>query len=137
MFGLFFFQVIILGQSSYVSKKIVLLETQTKIDTNSIAIKDFSVLDSINNPISDSLFTIDFVNSTLTWKGNLPATITLNYRILSLDLLKKYAHKDINQIHTKDSNSILVPNLFSSKKNISFYTWLTNKGTAKIFRLCS
>ncbi len=117
LLGLVFFQVIILGQSSFVSKKILLLDFQTKIDTNIIAVKDFTIVDSLNKPIADSLFEVDFVNGILTWKGSLPHTVNVRYRILSFDLLKKYAHKDINQIHSRDSNSILVPNLFSSKKS--------------------
>lgn len=94
-----------------------LTQFQTKIDTSIIAIRDFQITDSLLNPIPDSIYEMDFVNSNLTWKSSLPYTVVLSYRILSFDLLKKYAHKDIEQIHKKDSNSILVPNLFSSKRS--------------------
>jgi len=74
------------------------------IDSNIIQLDSLSIVPSsfrlFNNgkAIQDSLYEMDGISSTLTWKGKLPITLRVEYVLLSINFSKVYSNKDTSLI---------------------------------------
>ena len=87
-----------LHSSGQKTSKLFVLDTSTiKLDSLSIAPNSFEVYDG-EVLVSDSLYSLDFSSSTLTWKGSLPVTLKVSYHTFSVDLSKRYSNKDTSLI---------------------------------------
>ena len=80
-----------------VSKTITIDSVFFELDSLSISPNSFLILKN-KRPVSDSLYELNSINSTLTWKGEIPVNLQVEYVLLSIDFSKIYQNKDTSQI---------------------------------------
>ncbi len=85
------------GQSNLRIKKLILKDTVVKLDTLSISPIDF-VIKKQGEEVSILNYKINYVKAELTWKSSKIDTIEVKYRVLPIDLNKKYNNKDLSQL---------------------------------------
>ena len=123
----FLFEKIGYAQSNLRVKKLWIADTILKLDTLSISPLGFSIA-SKNKKIDTSFYQIDYAKATLTWKPKTKDSITVTYRVLSLDLTKSYLHKDTSiLLHTKNNNSTPIRYNLDAPKTDLFGSYGLNK----------
>lgn len=95
LFLLLFFVFNAFGQK--VTKTITIDSNIIQLDSLSIVPSSFRLFNN-GKAIQDSLYEMDGISSTLTWKGKLPITLRVEYVLLSINFSKVYSNKDTSLI---------------------------------------
>ena len=87
----------VLANGQKIVKTIVVDTSFIELDSLSIVPESFSLF-SGETLVTDSLYELDYVASTLVWKGEIPYTIRVEYVLFSIDFSKRYSNKDTSLI---------------------------------------
>ena len=86
-----------LANGQKIVKTIVIDTSFIELDSLSIVPESFSLF-SGETLVAESLYELDYVASTLVWKGKIPDTIRVEYVLFSIDFSKRYSNKDTSLI---------------------------------------
>ena len=86
-----------LANGQKIVKTIVIDTSFIELDSLSIVPESFSLF-SGETLVADSLYELDYVASSLVWKGKIPDTIRVEYVLFSIDFSKRYSNKDTSLI---------------------------------------
>lgn len=80
-----------------VTKLVTLDSNYTRLDSLSILPSSLQVFNQ-NMEVPDTLYELDFVTSTLHWKGSLPVNLRVSYTVFPIDFSASYSKKDTSLI---------------------------------------